>query len=209
MQLWLEGRPAEENTATARYLRKRGYTGPIPNTIRHVDDLVYRQGGFAKSYPGLVAAVESPERDFKGLQRIYLDEHGSKAEIILEGKLLDVKKALGSITGGAARLSEPGPIAMVTEGIETGFSVLVARPDLFVLAAISANGMAKLELPEVVREVKICADNDRSGAGVAAAEKLAARLIEQGVKVRIALPPAPDAGKKSRDFNDVLLQDCV
>lgn len=188
---WSQGHTADEDTATARYLRRRGFTGPIPDTIRHVDDLTYWYGGWAMGFPGLIAAVQQADRETTGLQRIYLSEDGSKAEIAPGGKPLEVKKALGSLQGGAVRLSAPGSVAMVGEGIETTLAALEAKPDLCAFATISAGGMAAWEPPADVREVVILADNDASGTGLKSAKALAARLVARGIKVRIAIPPIP------------------
>ena len=63
-------------------------------------------------------------------------------------------------------------------------------------AALSAVGLERLVLPELVAEVVIAADNDPRG--VQAANVAAARWQAEGRMVRIALPPA------GQDFNDVL-----
>ncbi len=142
----------------------------------------------------MIAAVQQADGETTGLQRIYLSEDGSKAEIAPGGKPLEVKKAFGRLQGGAVRLSAPGSVALVGEGIETTLAALEARPDLCAFATISAGGMAAWEPPDYVREVVIVADNDASGTGLKEAKKLAARLVARGIKAKIALPavPAPE-----------------
>jgi hypothetical protein len=65
-------------------------------------------------------------------------------------------------------------------------------------ATLGTANLAKLELPDSVREVIIGADYEANGAGEKAALAAAAKLIREGRKVRIARPPAPG------DFNDLL-----
>lgn len=142
---WAIGRAADEDTATARYLRSRGYTGPIPSTIRHVDDLTYHHQWRGWGSPGLIAAVQQVDGKITGLQRIYLDTAGAKANFLFNGKQLDVRKATGRLRGGAVRLSAPGSVAMVGEGIETTLAALEARSDLCAFSTISAGGMSDWE----------------------------------------------------------------
>jgi putative DNA primase/helicase len=51
-----------------------------------------------------------------------------------------------------------------------------------------------------VRTVIILADNDANAAGERAARAAAERWLDEGRRVRIAMPPETDS-----DFNDVLL----
>lgn len=189
--VWSRGRTVDQDTATARYLWSRGYTGSIPDTIRHVDDLTYHHKERRWGSPGLIAAVQQADGETTGLQRIYLNEDGTKASFLFNGDLLAVKKALGRLQGGAVRLSAPGRSALVGEGIETTLAALEARPDFCAFATISAGGMAAWEPPGYVCEVVILADNDASGTGLKAAKKVAARLVARGIKTKIALPPIP------------------
>ena len=49
--------------------------------------------------------------------------------------------------------------------------------------------LEKVELPEHCNEVVIGADYDLSGDGEQSAKVLANRLVSEGIKVRISLPP--------------------
>ena len=89
---------------------------------------------------------------------------------------------------------------IVGEGIESTLSVM----QLFGLpgwAALSANGIAVLELPDRVREVIIAADNDSNGVGFAAALAACERWQGEARHVEILMPP--NAGD---DFNSIFLQ---
>ena len=65
-------------------------------------------------------------------------------------------------------------------------------------AALSANGIANLQLPPTVREVTICVDGDQVSEDAAA--QASRRWLLQGLQVRIAKPPP------NKDFNDMLME---
>ena len=102
---------------------------------------------------------------------------------------------LGPVAGGAVRLAAIGPTLALSEGLETGLSVLQST-GLPVWACLSTSGLKGVILPETVREVVLCADGDAPGQ--AAAEAAAQRFIGEGRVARIARPPA------GFDFNDML-----
>ena len=109
------------------------------------------------------------------------------------------RSPLGSIRGGAIRLFPATSFVVLTEGIETALAIRTARPDLPVWAAIAAGHLAECQLPAGITEILIAADHDANGAGLKAAERLAERLVAEGRRVWIALPPEVDT-----DFADVL-----
>jgi putative DNA primase/helicase len=84
---------------------------------------------------------------------------------------------------------------MIAEGIETTASAMKIF-DLPGWAAISAGNLRHVELPEVVREVIIAADNDPPGlrAAIAAAQ----RFRREGRYVRVVKPA------NCKDFNNLL-----
>jgi len=71
-----------------------------------------------------------------------------------------------------------------------------------VWATVSAGGMEAVELPDVVREIYICGDNDANGRGQKAVRLLAARFLAEGRKGRVATPVEPDT-----DWADVWLKE--
>ena len=78
----------------------------------------------------------------------------------------------------------------------------VARlvPEWRVAAAVSLGNLAKVRLPETIRDVVVCADNDGPDSPAAAGLKKAIdHLLSTGARVRVA---RPDAGVK--DWNDQL-----
>jgi putative DNA primase/helicase len=67
-----------------------------------------------------------------------------------------------------------------------------------VWATIAAPFMKEVIVPPEVREILIAADHDK--AGIAAAHALARRLLREGRRLRIAVPPV-----EGSDWLDVLV----
>jgi putative DNA primase/helicase len=139
----------------------------------------------------LAAAVVSGNPNILGVHRTFLLEDGSR-----KTSLRPQKMSLGEVRGASVPLAHAslGPRVAVSEGIETGLSVLQAT-GIPTLAALSAAGMQTLVLPAGVQEVFIAADLD--SVGMNAAEAAARRWHAEGRIVRIAKPPA------GLDFNDL------
>jgi phage/plasmid primase-like uncharacterized protein len=141
--------------------------------------------------PAIVALIQSADGQFTAVHRTWLRTDGKGKAEVKKNKMM-----LGTTSGGAVRFAKPSARIAVAEGIETALSIAQARPDLSVWAALSTSGLRALELPSIVREVIICADNDEPGR--AAAEDAAKRFYREGRLVRVAKPGA------TNDFNDLL-----
>jgi hypothetical protein len=144
-------------------------------------------------HPAMLAAAMLTRDPPKivGVHRTFLREDGSgKAPLNPE------KMSLGDLRGACVPLAHApmGPKVAVSEGIETGLSVLQAT-GIPTLAALSAAGMQVLLLPTGVQEVFIAADPDKVGLKVA--EAAARRWHTEGRTVRIVKPPT------GQDFNDL------
>jgi len=101
---------------------------------------------------------------------------------------------------GAIRLfplEEGQPLALA-EGIETALAVREAT-GWPVWATMAAPFMKEVIVPHEVKEVVVCADHDK--AGIDAAHALARRLLREGRRVRMAVPPVEGA-----DWLDVLVR---
>ncbi|ERI14445.1 hypothetical protein O206_21950 [Ochrobactrum sp. EGD-AQ16] len=106
---------------------------------------------------------------------------------------------LGTVAGGAVRLSIGCDKLIVCEGIETGLSLLSGLVPGFVSvwAALSTSGMKSLSLPDNPGLLTVATDGDIPGRE--AGNTLATRATAAGWKV--SLLPAPDGW----DWNNVLL----
>jgi len=187
LRLWNESRDAR-GTLALNYLKRRGIT-VLPPASLHYHPALRHPNGFC--LPGLVAAVEDHRGRFIGVHRTWLTPDGSdKAAVTPQ------KAALGSISGGAIRLTAKlSDTLALCEGIEDGLSILEAT-GLAVWVTPSTSGLRSVQLPDCVRTVIIAADNDRPGQE--AARAAAMRFHSEGRTVRVA---SPSTGK---DFNDLL-----
>ncbi|MEZ5723907.1 MAG: toprim domain-containing protein [Paracoccaceae bacterium] len=179
-----------DSTIAETYLRGRGITCDLPETLRFHPECWH--GATAKRLPAMIARVDGLPRF--AVHRTYLRPDGS-------GKAgVDPNKAmLGRTAGGAVRLcGGDGPL-VVAEGIETALSLasgLIRRP-ANIWAALSAPGIGALQLPDRPHRLTIAPDGDT--AGREAANRLAERAAALGWTV--SLLPAPDG----RDWNDILM----
>jgi putative DNA primase/helicase len=179
--LWERAKPG--HPLLQRYLRARGLSLEPPPTLRVA---------FLKGVPVMVARVEGPG-GLQGLHMTILQPDGRGRK---DKKLARRSKP----KGGTIRLyplEEGQPLALA-EGIETALAVREAT-GWPVWATIAAPFMKEVALPPEVKEVVLCADHDK--AGIEAAHALARKLIREGRKVRVAVPP--DEGE---DWLDVLVR---
>jgi len=185
-RIWGDTKPAAGTTAE-RYLKLRGITSPLPPSIR------FTIGCHAPSQRGpwaiMVAAVQNLAGEITGIHRTFLTGDGRKAPVE------PVKMAFGPIRGGAVRLAPASETLALAEGIETALSIQQAT-GIPTWAALGTSNITRVELPNCVREVIICADGDP--AGERAAHAAAHRLIREGRTVRIARP------EPGTDFNDMI-----
>jgi putative DNA primase/helicase len=187
-EMWDRAKPAA-GTVVATYLRARGYLGAIPISLRCVTGKHPADGGF---HPIMLGAAGLPGNpNIVGVHRTFLRGDGSG-----KAPLKPEKMSLGDLHGASVPLAYApvGSKVAVSEGIETGLSVLQAT-GLSTLAALSAGGLQALVLPAGVQEVFIAADHDP--VGLKAANAAAHRWYAEGKIVRIVKPP------QGLDFNDL------
>ncbi len=195
VSLWNAGVGAA-GTLVERYLRSRGITTPLPNSLRYHAGVWHAE---ARTYgPCMLAAVQGANGNIIAVHRTWLKPDGSgKADFT------PAKKGMGPWSGGHIRLAKRSPVLGIAEGIETALSVMVAIPALPCWSAMSLGNLGA-PVPDEVSEVIICADNDGADKDKALHEGILARcasaLKDKGKKVRIAYPP------RGYDFNDWLQQ---
>jgi putative DNA primase/helicase len=184
--IWADTQPAP-GTPVEKYLRARGVTLPVPDSLGFHPGLKHPSGGIYPAMVGLVARGSNGEPI--GVHRTFLSCNGGKAPVTPQ------KMMLGPCRGGVVRLGPSANPLMVGEGIETALSAMQAT-GWSTWAALSTSGLCALELPPDVQELVILADGD--DAGESAAKSAALRWKREGRLVRIARPPI------GMDFNDVL-----
>jgi hypothetical protein len=211
LRLFLEAQPSIIGTPAAAYLAGRAIDlaelRRQPRALRFHPACWNREAD--APLPAMLAAIVNLAGSHVATHRTWLAQltggQWTKA------RLRDPKMTLGRYAGGfiplwrgtsgkPLREAPPGEAVALAEGIETALSVALACPELRVLAAVSLANMARVELPETLAEVILCADNDGDDNQEAAAalDRAAQRFLSQGRAVRIARSPV------GKDFNDCL-----
>jgi hypothetical protein len=182
--------PFSVDSPAGRYLIGRGIPPPWPETLAYgrLDHPETRERGV----PALIVARHcAVVHMVRGIQRIFLTEHGQKYP---RGT---VKMSLGSITGGRAELLWPDDRLLLCEGVESALSAwrIFKTPAW----AICGGFPPELPLPQRVRSVKIVADHDVKGVSERHAKALARAILATGRSCTVVMPN--DLGA---DANDVL-----
>ncbi len=153
--IWKASRPIA-GTIAEIYLREaRRISVALPDCLRFHPALPLGPTSFGEM-PAMVAAVTDLSGSVVAIQRTFLLPDGSGKAAIERPK-----RALGPVGQGAVCLAPAGPIVGLAEGIETGLSAL----ELFrvpVWCALGSN-LARIVLPERVRNVAIFADRGEAG----------------------------------------------
>lgn len=187
--IWNESQPIHGTLAEA-YLRGRAITCVLPDTLRFHPACWHPT---AIRLPAMVAIVEGAQGF--ALHRTYLRPDGMG-----KSGIEPTRAMLGTVAGGAVRLSMGQGTLVVAEGIETALSLTsgLLRAPASVWAALSTSGMSRLRLPKrILGSLTIATDGDVPGK--AAGHALAERAVALGWSVRIL--SAPNGG----DWNDILV----
>ena len=175
------------------YLRQRtiAHLTGLP-ALRFHPHCYYRPDDHAETetWPALIAAVTDLTGAITGVHRTWLDPLGQgKAPIATP------RRAMGQLLGNAVRFGIPQDVLAAGEGLETMLSLRDALPCLAMAAALSANHLAAMLLPESLRVLYVVRDADPAGDGAAAA--LSQRARDIGIDAHLLSPLLGD-------FNDDL-----
>ncbi|RID91534.1 hypothetical protein D2N39_12585 [Gemmobacter lutimaris] len=155
-EIWEQGQPAQDSPVHD-YLALRGIPRArfprLPVCLRFHPSLGYmvqvdRQWVEAHRGPAMLAAIQGPDGRFIGVHRTWFDPSRPKGKPAIlhpvSGDRLKVKKSLGSVKGGAIRLTPPGRVLIMGEGIETTLTALLADepPGAAYWAGVSLGNMA-------------------------------------------------------------------
>lgn len=157
-RLWSMGQEARGSLAET-YLSNRDITRLGP-ALRFHPGCYYRDeaDGELRSHPAMLARITDDRGTLTGVARTWLDaERGTVADIA------SPKRVMGNLLGNAVRFGAPGPVLAAGEGIETMLSVGTALPRLSLAACLTATHLGLFEVPDGVRELWICRDNDEAG----------------------------------------------
>jgi hypothetical protein len=185
--LWSNTQPIDGTLAEV-YLRSRGITCLLPATLRFHPACWH--GATGQQLPALVALVEGGGF---AVHRTWLRNDGTGKAAVEPAKAM-----LGTVAGGAVRLSAGPARLVVAEGIESALSLLcglLGKPAT-VWAGLSTSGLRGLHLPPTPGLLTVACDGDAPGR--AAALALAERAHALGWAVA-TLDPG-----NGQDFNDIL-----
>jgi len=184
-RLFAAARPVRGTPAEA-YLRARGISASLHWPALRFHPSVYYRADYdapLELWPALLAAVTALDGTISGLQRTWLDrKRPAKAPVT------DPRRAMGFLLGNGVRFGAVSDIAAAGEGIETMLALKSVLPSLPMIAGLSANHLAALDLPPALRRLYVARDND--AAGFKAAERLHERY--QGIDVRVLVPVHAD-----------------
>jgi P4 family phage/plasmid primase-like protien len=189
---WRTWEAAAVDDAVLAYVRSRGLDADLLagacRAVLRVGPMFVAEDGREDPQRAVLCPVVSAEGEFRGLQRIAIDDRGAGERDANGAK---IKKMLGRPHGGAVRIGPAGHGPLwLCEGVETALAVHQATGGE-VWAALSASGLLAVDLNQVPidRPVRIAADLDLSGTGQDAGEELEMALRDAGrPDVRLALP---------------------
>jgi putative DNA primase/helicase len=175
-------------TLAETYLRGRGITIELPPSLRYHARMKHTDTGLW--LPCMVAAVQAPDRSITGLHRTFLREDGTgKAGVV------NPRKFLGNVRGGAVRLAAAQCVLALSEGIETGLSYMQLTGTA-TWCALSSDGLMAVQIPESVIVVDMLVDLDP--AGEQAAQVAGERFSREGRHVNLI------RSNSGNDLNDAL-----
>lgn len=203
MRLWHEAHPLTNQDPVINYLTQRGLTPDSTiQALRYHPALPYWQPNQSGKYqhigdfPAMIGAIYSHDGQLMGLHQTYLHQQSDtfhKLPPPFTAKKMQ-SRYQGSLNGCAVPLypiQATGKL-IVAEGIETA---LAAREltrnnqEYGLYAALSANGIKTLVLPNGLQELLIIADHDTPRPiGYQAAHALAMQAIKQGIRTNIWQP---------------------
>ena len=142
------------------------------------------------THPALVAAIETHDGNFEGIQRIFLTPEGAKAAIA------GAKKHLGPLQKGGVWFGNRNAtrIAM-TEGVEDALAAIEALPpgtleNLAIVASVGVGRMHRVELPASARELVVL--QDTGAAGERGWQNVQDKYRESAVRVTRIVPRGGD-----------------
>lgn len=196
--LFAAGKPIA-GTQAESYLRHRGIdvAGTDCRWLRFHPRCHYRENDDAplRSFPALLAAVTDNQRRVTGVHRTWLDpDHAAR-----KAPLLSSRKAMGELLGNGVRFgfgASPCPVVASGEGLESILSLLTVLPTMPMIAALSANHLAALNLPDGATRLYVVVDADP--AGLRGAGRLRQRALARGIEVFMLAPQLGDFNEDAR-----------
>jgi putative DNA primase/helicase len=195
---WREASPLIKGSLVELYLGNRGLALPESAPLRYSASSWHWP---TKSrHPAMVALIETHDWAPVTSHTTFLTFEGRKADVGPQRLFSAGANPAGAGVWFTGLSSKPEMI--VAEGIESAMSGALLYDAGACVATLSTHGMRTLLLPSAMRwPVRIFADHDRAGHGLAAARDLYRRLRQEGREVVVTMPD-----KVGDDANDVLIR---
>jgi putative DNA primase/helicase len=194
---WREAMPLTRSTAGWRYFENRGLVLTDAETVplRHRDAAWHWPT--ASTWPCVVALVRLHDGTELCAHQTFIKPDGSGKSPVERPRLFPKG---GKTDGGGVWFGTPDSECefVVAEGVESTLSAMRLLGLETGCAALSAGGINRLVLPPEVRWVRILADNDELGQGLAAA--VAARRLWRGEGRQVAISHAKNVGEDANDL---------
>jgi putative DNA primase/helicase len=205
MKSWRNASPNVIGSLADTYLRARG----IVLTEVEAQSLHFALSLFhwktETNWPAMLARVTLHDGTELTTHQTFLKHDGSdKAPLIKDGKECSrLFAACNTLKGGGVWFGAPDPECefVTAEGIETTLSAMRLLGLKAGCAALSTSGISYLVLPPEARRVRIFADYDPGGQGLAAAVDACRRWRGEGREVHVVRSSVP-----GEDANDVLMR---
>ena len=195
---WRDASPIVAGSLIELYLRNRELEIPAGAPLRYAPALWHWPT--KTRYPAMVALIARYDGSPVTSHSTFLSHDGRKADIEPVRLFSAGANPSGSgiwFHGLGSRLE-----LVIAEGLETALSAARLCDAEAAVATLSTHGMRTLVLAEKTRRpIRIFADNDRAGHGLAAARDLYRRLRSEGREVLVTVPD--DVGA---DANDILIR---
>lgn len=183
------------------YLKGRGITQYEQADLRFVSKIATYHDDKKKFVSALLSIGRNNENEVNHVQVVRLNPVTGKKDV--QSKIS--KQTYGQVNAQpiSLNLKSSSKTTYLTEGVETGLSLIESDPKLNVLALLSKSNFQNIDLTRITKDVVLCLDND--GENTFKDEiiiKSVLRLLDAGKKVSIAIPD-----KIGYDFNDVLIEE--
>lgn len=195
-----------KNTPVETYLKRRGIY-ELPQMSVKFSPSEYDHE-YKRSFQAMYAVATDEEMNVVYAHKTYL-ENGSKANVEKVKKMKTINKYNmpcktcnhEHAANVAVRMFQPDKILGIAEGIETALSAyqLYKVPSW---AVLNTSIMKAFKAPAGIETLVIYADNDRNGAGLAAALHCGHKNILANNDIKKVVIRMPD--RKGADFNDML-----
>lgn len=197
-----------KNSPVEAYLKSRGIHTMPELSIKHAPSEFDR--AYQRSFSCMYAVATDEAMNIVYTHKTYL-EGGKKADVEVNKKMETVNKhnlpcdSCGHeyAANVAVRMFPHDEVLGISEGIESGLSAkqMFGFP---VWSVLNTSIMKEFKAPAGVKTLIIYADNDKNGAGLAAAYTCGHKNLLNNNDVKKVIIRAPSV--KGKDFNDMLLE---